>query len=224
MLRDIAKVLSGECKIIVSSENEYFYSDGIAIYDNDREYLYCIFDKTITEYTIPATLIDIDFHIGFLSDSLPLFEKFYVDEDNLYFSAVDGVLYDYDKTRVIAASQKCFDKTIIIPDGVIHINDYAYATCRDVTDIIIPNTVIDIGYFVFYLPYPLTFENVYYQGTKAEWDAIKIGNNNTELTEATIRYYSETEPPLNDDGTDYVGNYWHYVEGVPTAWVYADNE
>lgn len=31
-------------------------------------------------------------------------------------------------------------------------------------------------------------------------------------------YYSETEPELNSDGTAYDGNYWRYVDGVPTVW------
>ena len=32
-------------------------------------------------------------------------------------------------------------------------------------------------------------------------------------------YYSEQEPPQNDAGTAYLGNYWHYVEGEPTIWI-----
>ena len=27
------------------------------------------------------------------------------------------------------------------------------------------------------------------------------------------------KPPLNQDGTDYDGNYWRYVDNVPTPWV-----
>jgi len=35
-----------------------------------------------------------------------------------------------------------------------------------------------------------------------------------------IYYYSENEPPLNEDGTAYDDNYWHYAEdGVtPVIW------
>ena len=35
----------------------------------------------------------------------------------------------------------------------------------------------------------------------------------------TMYYYSESEPELNSDGTAYDGNYWRYVDGVPTPWV-----
>jgi hypothetical protein len=37
---------------------------------------------------------------------------------------------------------------------------------------------------------------------------------------ATIYYYSENEPPLNEEGTAYDDNYWHYAEdGVtPIIW------
>jgi hypothetical protein len=53
---------------------------------------------------------------------------------------------------------------------------------------------------------------VYYTGTAVEWNEISIDSNgNYPLISASRYYYSESEPTTS-------GNYWHYVDGVPTKW------
>jgi hypothetical protein len=56
-----------------------------------------------------------------------------------------------------------------------------------------------------------SINTVYYVGTAEDWAGISIGSYNDSLTSATIYYYSETKPTT-------AGNYWHYVDGVPTVW------
>ena len=76
--------------------------------------------------------------------------------------------------------------------------------------------------------------DILYKGTQAEWEALKEAgafDENTFSTEAIgfgemkqawfpIYFYSEEEPPLNEDGTDYAGLYWHYAEDgiTPIIW------
>ena len=49
-------------------------------------------------------------------------------------------------------------------------------------------------------------------GTGAEWNQISIADYNLEITDyATLYYYSETAPA-------YSGNFWRYVDGIPTPW------
>jgi len=64
------------------------------------------------------------------------------------------------------------------------------------------------------------FTRIYYHGTQSQWEQIKIFGitsgggllgGNDEIKNATIYFYSETEPTQP-------GNYWHYVDGVPTPW------
>ena len=52
---------------------------------------------------------------------------------------------------------------------------------------------------------------VYYGGTPEEWEKIRISELDDELLSATRYYYSEKQPTE-------AGNYWRYVDGVPTAW------
>ena len=62
-------------------------------------------------------------------------------------------------------------------------------------------------------------EKVYYCGTQEEWNNISIKADNAIIDNVTKIFYSETEPSLNDEGTAYNGNYWHYVEGEIVVWV-----
>ena len=39
----------------------------------------------------------------------------------------------------------------------------------------------------------------------------KKSSDDSESSTATIYYYSETQPTTE-------GNYWRYVDGIPTAW------
>lgn len=100
--------------------------------------------------------------------------------------------------------------SITIPNGVMSIGNYAFSGCSNLTRIKIPNSVTSIGESVFSDCSSLT--TVYYDGTSTDWDKISIGSyGNTNLTNAIIYYYSETQPST-------AGNYWHYVDGVPTKW------
>ena len=56
-----------------------------------------------------------------------------------------------------------------------------------------------------------SLNTVYYSGVASEWNGISIGSFNENLTSAPRYYYSETAPTV-------AGNYWHYVDGVPTKW------
>ena len=98
---------------------------------------------------------------------------------------------------------------LAIENGITSIGYLALANCRYVTSVVIPNSVTKIDDFAFYGCRSIT--SIYYTGSKEEWNAISIGGNNVNLTNATRYYYSETQPTTE-------GNYWHYVDGVPTVW------
>ena len=108
-------------------------------------------------------------------------------------------------------------KTVIWADGVEKVNTYGNAECvgrtlwgSSVQNIIVPVSIEFIGSGVFEDATKLTA--VYYMGTAEEWNNINIEKaNNMFLLEATRYYYTETHPTA-------IGNYWHYVDGVPTPW------
>ena len=111
--------------------------------------------------------------------------------------------------------------TLTIPERITEIKDSAFSGCSSLTSIEIPSGVTSIGGYAFYGCSSLDI--VYYGGaSQSDWNVIEIdivNNGNSKLTFATRYYYSENEPPLNEDNTAYDGNYWRYVDGVPTIWV-----
>ena len=94
----------------------------------------------------------------------------------------------------------------------------AFSFCPNIESISISDSVTSIGKNAFY--YCNSLSTVYYGGTAEEWADISIDSTgNDKLTSATVYYYTETEPALNEDETAYDGNYWHFVEGEIVIWV-----
>ena len=83
---------------------------------------------------------------------------------------------------------------ITIPNSVTCIDAYTFMRCSSLTSITIPNSVTSIEYGAFNECSSLT--DVYYTGTKAEWEKIDIDNSyngNDDLLNATI-HYSDIAP------------------------------
>ena len=76
--------------------------------------------------------------------------------------------------------------SITIPNSVTSIGISAFSYCTGLTSIIIPNSVTSIERSAFFYCDGLT--DVYYSGTKEQWNQISFGNNNDNLTSATIHY------------------------------------
>ncbi|MBQ4268587.1 MAG: leucine-rich repeat domain-containing protein, partial [Clostridia bacterium] len=131
--------------------------------------------------------------------------KYLGSKDNDYFALITVVNQNL-------SSYKIDENTKIIADS-------AFEDCNRLARVTIPDSVTSIGNAAFYDCDSLT--SVYYKGALENWDKISIGcYYNSNLTDATRYYYSETEPTLTAGGTAYSGNYWRYVDGVATPWVY----
>lgn len=107
--------------------------------------------------------------------------------------------------------------SVTIPDSVTSIGEQAFLFCTGLTSVTIGNSVTSIGSSAFDGCSGL--KTVFYKGSAEQWNEISIGSSNEFLTSAT-RYYSETEPALNAEGTAYNGNFWHYdADGItPVIW------
>ncbi|MBQ8311310.1 MAG: leucine-rich repeat protein [Clostridia bacterium] len=102
-------------------------------------------------------------------------------------------------------------KSSIIPnDGsVTRIGEFAFYGFNILTDIVIPDSVTRIDDSAISWS---SLTSVYYGGTAEDWSKISIGDVTYKLFGTDyIYYYTEIEPTED-------GNYWHYVDGVPTKW------
>lgn len=104
--------------------------------------------------------------------------------------------------------------SVTIPDSVTIIGNSVFYKCDALESLIIGSGVTSIGDgIIYYESYDAKLKSVYYGGTAEDWNKIAIGEYNGNLTDATRYYYSATAP-LEE------GNFWHYIEDVPTVWTY----
>ena len=77
-----------------------------------------------------------------------------------------------------------FFTDILTQYGVKKISSYAFAECDKVTEVRIGDVVTEIGNSAF--AGCVTLKRIHFLGTKAEWNAIHIGENNDALKDVEI--------------------------------------
>ncbi len=132
----------------------------------------------VTELHLPSTVEEIDY-AAFSSNTHTL-EKITVEETNLYFTSVDGVLFNKDMTKLIAYPSGKKDKAYTVPGSVKIIGEYSfeYTTLAELninegTEIIEPGAV----------SWSDTLEAVNFSGTVKE---IRDMQENTNIKKLVI--------------------------------------
>ena len=101
----------------------------------------CAFAYTkLKEVEVPSSVSYIG--EGAFSGNVDL-ERIDVDEKNKMYCSVDGVLYNKEKTELLAVPGK-LTGTVTIPNGIQRIGDYCFANIG-VDEIVFPNSLIAIG-------------------------------------------------------------------------------
>lgn len=117
---------------------------------------------------LPSTLKTIGYGVFNKCTSL---SRINIAEGNAYYSSINGVLFNADKSELILCPQSfrggftCPDKTLSIAaeafsgcsglssinlGKVTAINDKAFLNCTSLTEVIIPETVVSYGAYIFY--------------------------------------------------------------------------
>ena len=103
---------------------------------------------------------------------------------------------------------------ISLPKSVKDIGSGAFLS-SNLFKIVLHNNITDIGKDALYTKYVnyglLESCPIYYFGTAEEWSAVHIDDQKADLITAHCYFYSENQPTEQ-------GNYWRYVDNVPTAW------
>ena len=138
----------------------------------------------LTEIDLPSTFEPYDGDSAFSRvDSfrgMPSLQKISVSDKNKYYSSVDGVLYSKDgKTLCFyPAARKADNNCYRIPSNVETLGFYAFYGAQ-LDSVFIPKSVKEIehetyddGSCWYELFYGSTIKNIYYEGTKEEWDKL----------------------------------------------------
>ena len=84
-----------------------------------------------------------------------------------------------------SAFAECHSLTsVILPPQITVIDEGTFARCAALETVVIPSGVTNIGKFAF--DKCKNVRNVYYTGTKAEWESIRVGGGNEYLLKATL--------------------------------------
>lgn len=67
-----------------------------------------------------------------------------VAENNSSYCSIDGVLFDREK-KILVAYPSGREGSYTIPEGVTHMNDYAFIYCLHLTDATLPASMTDLG-------------------------------------------------------------------------------
>ena len=102
-------------------------------------FYYC---ESLTSITIPDSVTWIGENVFCGCKSLTSTD---VAEANKFYSSVDGVLFNKDKTELICYPPRKVDDSYSIPNSVTSIGDSAFAGCTSLTSITIPDSVTSIG-------------------------------------------------------------------------------
>lgn len=153
-----------------------------------------------------------------------------IAEGNTKYVFLNGIIYDAEQTRVCEGFNKLLTGHIVLPDTVTVINNYAFALCSQMTSIALPYSLTKMGTYAFafcssleYIVMDINPALYIFQYAFIGCDSLstvyrvnrntmQVENEGNELLfAATFSYYSEEEPVEE-------GNYWRYVDGVPTVW------
>lgn len=112
-------------------------------------------------YGCPIYSVTIPHSVSYIGDGA--FASFFTDvksfsvsDSNMYYSALEGVLYNKDKTAIIAYPPNNSRNSYVIPSSVTSIGAYAFHNARQLKSIFIPSSVETIHSHAFNYCHGLT--------------------------------------------------------------------
>lgn len=187
-----------------------------------QAFIYC---KSVESITIPDSVTSIEEMAFTYCSNL---KRITVDSDNTAFSSDEnGILFNKNKTELILYPPGDSGRNYVIPDNVTTIGVAAFAFCTNLESVTIGNCVTSIGLAAFSgctklksltIPKSLTvigsnvfprcdnIKDVYYEGSKADWNNVNIGSSNGTLLTAKVHYnyrYNGGSTDVPDNTPDY---------------------
>jgi hypothetical protein len=100
----------------------------------------------LTKLTLPGNLATLGESVFYGCSRL---SSFAVDPANPYFSALDAVLYNHDQTVLAQYPPGRSGANYTVPEGVIRIGDYAFASAPNLSQATLPVSLTSLGDYAF---------------------------------------------------------------------------
>lgn len=154
--------------INVDKANEEYCSENGIVFSKDKTKLICYpARKTAASYTIPNSVTDVDGGSFFGCDYVT---DINVGKENEHYCSVDGVLFTKNKRVLVYYPTGRTATGYTIPDSVTRIGGSAFADCKNLVSVNIPNSLKALYDSAFFNCVSLS--DIYYNGTKEEWKTL----------------------------------------------------
>ncbi len=169
----------------------------------------------LTEIYISSTVEKITSSVFRNCQSL---RKIIVDENNPYFSSIDGVLFSKDGTKLLACPSGKNVSAYTVPQGVTEIAPYAFWNNENICTVVLPDGIKSIGDHAFVgtvdnVIIPTSLERidafafsysgsvtVYYEGTKEQWEQVENHSYvEDDITNKVVLFEQTENLPVGND-------------------------
>lgn len=167
----------------------------------------------LSEVSIPSAVSD----IGERAFATNKIEKINVEEDNQYYTSIDGVLFNKSETEIIDYPNYTEAEFYAVPQSVTSIGEYAFGgDIPSLKTVIIPDTVTEIGNGAFMDFYGLEYIDIPTSVTEigdnafngcSQLASITIPNSVTEIGASAFRYCSSLQSVSLTEGLKSIGDY-----------------
>ena len=167
----------------------------------------------LSEVSVPSAVS----HIGERAFATNKIKKITVDENNQYYTSIDGVLFNKSETEIIDYPNYTQAESYAVPQSVTSIGEYAFGgDMQSLKNVTIPDTVTEIGNGAFMDFYGL--ENIDIPETVTEIGdnafngcsqlaSITIPNSVTEIGASAFRCCSSLQSVNLTEGLKSIGDY-----------------
>lgn len=173
--------------------------------------------SSLEEITIPSNVNE---NVGsYIFAGCSALKTIIVAPENCTYSAQNGILFSKDESKLIYVPLN-HDSTFKIPPSVTTIAEYAFrdnpnltdfvisdnvttieggafCSCSNLSSITLSDSIMEIGFGAF--SDCNTLEDIYYAGTRRQWNKISIDEDNASLFSAKI-HFIEINGDLNGSG------------------------
>ena len=161
----------------------------------DWAFAYC---HGLTSITIPGSVTEIGDWAFYYCESLTSINV----DNNANYASVDGVLFNKDKTVLIACPAGKPDESYTIPNSVTSIEGWAFAWCVNLTIITIPDSVTSIGDKAFFYCSSLESITIPDSVTSIGEDVFEACNNLPQNVKNYISQFYDTFDTYDDEYDD----------------------